>query len=364
MIGQRIIGNYVVTELLGEGGMGAVYTAHNQALDERLAVKVLHPQMARHPQMVERFIAEARAASAIKHPNIIKMVDTGQLPTGEHFIAMEYLDGYPLDTATFPLPLDQALQILVQVCSGLEAAHARGIIHRDLKPANLFVSPQPGNPHFTKILDFGIAKLIDQHLAGSVQTRTGQLMGTPTYMSPEQLRATKEVDHLTDVYAMGAIAFELVTGKRAYEPSSVGDLAIKQATEGPRDPTTLRHDLPARWAQAILSALATEQMVRPQSVRELAELLIAATPNGVALARAVGFEPRAGLEASATTPEQTPGTRPAAVAARHTMPLDDSPAANVGSAPSAGRTVMTAVLVSVFSIAGGILTGILLSGGF
>lgn len=361
MIGRRIIGNYVVTELLGEGGMGAVYTAHNQSIDERLAIKVLHPQMAAHPQMVERFLAEARAASAIKHPNIIKMVDCGQLDTGDHYIAMEFLEGYPLDQAEFPLSLEDALQILVQVCSGLEAAHGRGIIHRDLKPANLFVSPQPGNPLFTKILDFGIAKLTDQHLAGSVQTRTGQLMGTPNYMSPEQLRATKEVDHLTDVYAMGAIAFELVTGKRAYEPSSIGDLAIQQATEGPRDPTTLRHDLPAPWSHAIMSALATDQMLRPQGVRDLAERLIAATPNGVELARAVGYEPRNAPPARApSVAEQTPSTDPVAVAAQRTPTALPGPAVQ---RHSASRTAFTAIWVSILSIGGGVLAGVLVSGG-
>ena len=179
---------------------------------------------------------------------------------------------------------------MVQVCAGLEAAHALGIIHRDLKPPNLYVTPKPHNALLVKILDFGIAKLNDEHLAGGVKTLTHQAMGTPYYMSPEQARATRDVDHRTDIYALGAIAFELVTGERPYSPTSIGDLVLQQHSGPPPDPRNQRPDVPVAWADVIVSSLGADPAMRPQSARMFAERLIGATPNGVALAASVGYE--------------------------------------------------------------------------
>ncbi len=281
-IGERVFGGYVVSDKLGEGGMGVVYAIANEALNRKLALKLLLPQWSHAPQIVQRFLAEARAASAIRHPNIIEIIDASQLANGAHYMLMEFLEGDCLEKflrERGPVSVDTALIILSQVCSGLQAAHDRGIIHRDLKPANLFVSPTPTNPLFTKILDFGIAKLTDPELAGDLRTMTNTVIGTPSYMSPEQARGAKDIDHRTDIYALAVIAYELLGGALPYAASSLGDLVYKQATAPPRDVRELRADLPPGWSNAIMSALSVDPAERPQSAREFLELLEAATPN-------------------------------------------------------------------------------------
>jgi len=281
-IGQKVFGGYVVSDKLGEGGMGVVYAIANETLNRRLALKLLLPQWSRTPQIVQRFLAEARAATAIRHPNIIDILDAAQFDDGSHYMLMEFLEGDALDKFLHergPVPVETALEILSQVCSGLQAAHDRGIVHRDLKPANLFIAPSPTNPLFTKILDFGIAKLTDPSLAGDLRTMTNTIIGTPSYMSPEQARGAKDIDHRTDIYALAVIAYELLAGALPYSASSLGDLVYKQATAPPQDLSELRGDLPAEWRSTIMSALSTDPNDRPQSAREFLERLTVATPG-------------------------------------------------------------------------------------
>ncbi len=289
LLGLPLFGGYVITRKIGTGGMGAVYLVENAELGKKLAIKVLLPDRSTSPTATSRFLAEARGASAINHRNIITIIDASELPDGRHYILMEHLEGTTLRRyarGLGPMPVDVTLAILAQVCSGLQAAHDRGIIHRDLKPSNIFVTPQPDNPYFTKILDFGIAKLEDPALAGEIQTKSQTVAGTPNYMSPEQARALRDVDHRSDIYSVGVMAYELLTGRLPYKAKSVGDLVYQQSSTTPVRISELRKDIPRAWDEIIHSAIQLEPANRPSSAQELARLLMEATPRGEAIARA------------------------------------------------------------------------------
>ncbi|HXU80623.1 MAG TPA: serine/threonine-protein kinase, partial [Polyangia bacterium] len=199
MIGQKF-GNYRSLSLLGEGGMGAVYLAEHPEIGRKVAVKVLRSEFSRDTQLLGRFLNEAKAANAIGHPNIIEILDMGTTADGMPYLVMELLEGEVLAgrlRRLGRLPLPVALEIAYQTASAVGAAHRKGIVHRDLKPDNLFIVPDEHDParERVKVLDFGIAKLQMRGPGDSVKTRTGTLMGTPVYMSPEQAMGTKEVDH-------------------------------------------------------------------------------------------------------------------------------------------------------------------------
>ena len=213
--------------------MGAVYVGENPRLGKRIAVKVLLPQFCQSPQIVERFEAEARAASAIHHPNIIDVLDVAQLDDGRLYISMEYLQGASLESfirSRGPLGVDEVLRIVVPACDALQAAHDAGIIHRDLKPANLFLVDTPENRQYVKILDFGIAKVTREDLAGGIHTGSHVVLGTPGYMSHEQARGSAGVDQRSDIYAMGVITYQMLTGRLPYSATSIGDLVAQQLT--------------------------------------------------------------------------------------------------------------------------------------
>ncbi len=289
LIGQPLFGSYVVKRLIGEGGMGVVYAVESQELGKTLAMKVLRGDASKlSATTTARFIAEARAASAINHRNIIDIIDSAELPDGRRYILMEFLDGPTLRQFAKdfgPLTMEVALAILAQVCSGLQAAHDRGIIHRDLKPSNIIIAPQPDNPYFTKIVDFGIAKLSDPALGSEIETQTSALAGTPAYMAPEQARALRDVDQRTDIYAVGVMAYRLFGGRLPYSAHSIGELVHQQTTTAPEAINVRRGDLPGPWVELIHSAMSMDPAQRPQSANEFAAMMIAATPAGVEIAK-------------------------------------------------------------------------------
>jgi serine/threonine-protein kinase len=230
-------GNYQALSLLGEGGMGAVYLAEHPGIGRKVAIKVLRSELDHDPQLLTRFLNEARAANAIRHPNIIEVLDSGTTERGASYLVMELLEGEALSARIRRLSrLDEksTIEIAMQTASGLGAAHAKGIIHRDLKPDNLFIIPEESDAsrERLKILDFGIAKL---HVPSgdSLKTRTGTLMGTPVYMSPEQCLGTKEVDHRSDVYSLGIIIYEMLVGRPPFVSEGFGELLNMHLNERP-----------------------------------------------------------------------------------------------------------------------------------
>jgi serine/threonine-protein kinase len=260
MIGQ-LFGNYRALSVLGEGGMGVVYLAEHPEIGRKVAVKVLHADFARDQQVLTRFLNEARAANAIRHPNIIEILDSGVLADRTPYLVMELLEGEPLSTRikrVGPLPIGEIFDFSYQAASALSAAHAKGIVHRDLKPDNLFVVPDPHDEtrERLKVLDFGIAKLAQQSTADSFKTRTGTLMGTPIYMSPEQCRGIRAIDHRTDIYSLGVIIYEMVVGQPPFVSEGFGDLVNMHMNMAPPRPSGLRPDVPPALEALILTTLA------------------------------------------------------------------------------------------------------------
>ncbi len=253
--------------------MGAVYLAEHPAIGRRVAVKVLHPNYAHDQQLLGRFLNEARAANAIRHPNIIEILDSGVLASGTPFLVMELLEGESLGTRlrrVGMLPVAAALELAHQTASALGAAHAKGIVHRDLKPDNLFVIPDPHHPESEriKVLDFGIAKL-QQSPLDSIKTRTGTLMGTPIYMSPEQCRGTKALDHRTDVYSLGVIIYEMLAGHPPFVSQGFGELVHMHLNVEPAPLRPERPEIPPLLEAVVLKALAKNPEERFADMGEL-----------------------------------------------------------------------------------------------
>jgi serine/threonine-protein kinase len=280
LLGATVAGRYRVERKLGEGGMGAVYLASHAVLEKRIALKVLHGEFARKPDLVERFMQEAKAASRIRHENVIDISDFGSTPEGLVFFAMELLTGHDLHdeiararVAGNMLPWSRTKKIFLQVCSALAAAHAKGVVHRDLKPENVYLVQFLDDPDFVKLLDFGIAKLTEVNEQGGRKlTRTGMLFGTPEYMSPEQARG-ESIDHRVDIYAMGCILFQLVSGRVPFEADNFMGVLSQHLTEPPPviAPMVFDHiGAPRALSGVIARALAKDRADRFQTIDELA----------------------------------------------------------------------------------------------
>ena len=260
IIGQTI-GNYRVSVKVGEGGMGSVYLAEHPQICKRVALKVLHAEFASNPSVVSRFFNEAKAVNDIGHPNIVDVIDYGVL-SGQHpseqfvYFIMEYLAGQTLAQlvrAESPLPPERALTIALQCADALSASHRCEIVHRDLKPDNIILQQRGRERDFVKLLDFGIAKLTgEQH--GSNRTRTGIVMGTPAYMSPEQCEGKGNVDHRTDIYALGIVLYEMLTGRVPFIGDGYGEILIQHLTQSPISPSKFRV-LPPHVEVVVLKAL-------------------------------------------------------------------------------------------------------------
>ena len=306
-----VLGAYKIIDLLGEGGMGCVYRAEHVRLGRRVALKMLRPQCAANPVNLKRFFSEARAVNQISHEHIIEITDFFDGTNAQKYYIMELLEGmslYELTQAEGVPALGRTLRIASQICEGLRVVHDAGIVHRDLKPANIFLTTRAGRRDFVKLLDFGIAKLTDVPTGESLhQTAAGVLLGTPDYMSPEQAGGRGDIDHRTDVYALGVILYELVTGRRPFRAKSCAQLLVKHMTETPAPPNEVPDrpfELPAALSQLILQCLAKRPEDRPQSMAMIACRLqaivteIAENPpeprppsDPVALPRSTSYEP-------------------------------------------------------------------------
>ena len=345
--GQQVSG-YTVLRRLGRGGMGEVYLGQHRRVSRQAAIKVLVPELSQNQAVLERFFNEARATSLIKHPGIVEILDCDVLD-GQAFIIMEYLDGESLAGYLNRVgALASDLPILIGMtaasASAVGAAHALGIVHRDLKPDNIYL-------HFagsavqavtTKILDFGIAKLAQQEGSAGNQTKTGMLLGTPTYMSPEQCRGAARVDGRSDIYALGCILYEGITGKPPFVRDGMGDLIIAHVSETPEPPARKVAGLMPSLNSLVLRMLAKKAEDRPQTMEEVVEALRAC-------ARELGvnvdapLRPRVPVERPPASPEgvpsqlsgaSRPGTTP--IGLRGSGPV----AGESGSVPHRGTTPM------------------------
>jgi serine/threonine protein kinase len=234
-VGRTAGGKYRLVRLLGSGGMGEVYEAQHAAIGRRFAIKFLHSLLASNGESVARFQREAQAAGGLENENIAAVVDIGTADDGAPFLVMEYLDGEDLAkllVRSGPLSVPRAAYIIIQACRGLAAAHSRGIVHRDLKPENLFICKRNDGSDLVKVLDFGIAKLHTGRLGTGI-TQTGTTMGTPFYMSLEQARGAKEVDHRTDIYALGVILYEILSGAKPHPGESYNEILYHVLSKEP-----------------------------------------------------------------------------------------------------------------------------------
>jgi serine/threonine-protein kinase len=273
--GQLVREKYRLIRLLGSGGMGAVYEAEHVVVGRRFALKFLQPELVQNEDALARFRREARAAGSLDSEHVVAVTDFDRAEDGTPFLVMEYLAGESLAELLAregPLPVPRVVAALTQVCRGLEAAHAAGIVHRDLKPENLFVVRGKEGGDLLKILDFGVAKLLRPEAGGSV-TRTGAAMGTPFYMAPEQARGEKELDQRVDVYALGVILYELLSGQKPHPGDSYNAILAHILGQTPAPLASLRPGLPAPFTALVHRALANRPEDRPASAAELAREL-------------------------------------------------------------------------------------------
>ncbi len=285
-VGEILAGKYRIDRVLGAGGMGVVVAAHHLQLDERVAIKFLLPEMLAQQDAVMRFSREARAAVKIKSEHVARVTDVGTLETGAPYMVMEYLEGADLAELVRrgPLPISQAVDFVLQACEAIAEAHALGIVHRDLKPANLFLATLPGGVQSVKVLDFGISKLTGLSASGGQDsaTRTKALMGSPLYMSPEQMESSKDVDVRSDLWALGIILYELIAGVSPFLADTMPELILRIMSSSAPSLRERRPDVPAGLDAAILRCLVKDRAQRWQSVGELAAAL---SPFGTRKAR-------------------------------------------------------------------------------
>jgi serine/threonine protein kinase len=286
--GQVINGKYEVVELIGVGGLGFVVAANHVELGEKVALKFLRPEAMSNVEAVSRFSREARASAKLRSEHVARVFDVGTLPDGSPFIVMEFLEGINLGVLLHergPLPVSLAIEYVLQTCEALATAHASGVVHRDIKPDNLFLNRRAGDLHVIKVLDFGISKVSLSRSASETRhalVETTMAMGSPIYMSPEQIRAAKDIDARTDIWSLGCVLYELLTNRLAFDASTVTEVTAAILERETPSLRSARPDVPEELEIVIQRCLAKQPGQRFQNVSELA---IALAPFAAARAR-------------------------------------------------------------------------------
>ena len=361
LVGQRL-GEYVVRRRIGSGGMGVVYEGEHPVIGRKVAIKLIRPDSSDALRSRD-LVAEARATSTIRHRGIIDIFGFGELPGIGQYLVMEFLDGRPLDEVLqerAPLSLPEALRLITEVLGALSAAHGAGVIHRDLKPGNIFVVLESNGSEYVKVLDFGLAKQATAAHAPRAQTQAGMVVGTPEYMAPEQA-CGQAVSPRTDLYAVGVLLFEMVTGRLPFEGDSPMQVAVQHVQAPPPVPSSLVEGLPPALDAFILRLLEKDPDKRPgsaeEAVRELKGLSRALAAemtqlSGVARAHSARVPAASGARA----PGDSPGASPTVVrpGGRESSSLDTTripglePAAlapTAGSRPKWGLPVGIALMM-------------------
>lgn len=276
-VGGILDERFELLELLGHGGMGAVYKARHLLMDKLVAVKMLLQDVADDPTVNDRFKREAKASGRVNHPNVVQLIDYGQGPEGA-YIVVEYIDGIGLDgllKREGALSAARAVHIFEQICEGVGKAHSKGIVHRDLKPSNVMITTEDGDPDFVKIVDFGLAKALDPGEESQKLTQSGDIFGSPVYMSPQQCLG-HAADPRSDIYAMGVLMYETLTGKVPFLGANVGETIAKQLQEMPKPFAEMRPDLqiPKSLEKVVFKALEKDPENRQLSMAELKEEII------------------------------------------------------------------------------------------
>ena len=279
-----VVGHYKITGELKTGGMGEVFRATHELIGKPAAVKLLRPEFSANTEMVERFFNEARAATAIRHPGIVEVFDFGYHDSGRAYLVMEFLEGETLSDRLLGrtrLSEAEAATITRGIASALAAAHSKGIVHRDLKPDNVFLVPDPDMPsgERPKVLDFGIAKLADGPEGRVSQTRTGALMGTPAYMAPEQARAAGDIDQRADLYSVGCMLYEMLTGHAPFVAEGAGEIIAMQLFGVAERPSALVPELSNTLDDITMKLLEKDPADRFQNAAELVETLAKVLPG-------------------------------------------------------------------------------------
>ncbi|WP_437635424.1 protein kinase domain-containing protein [Sorangium sp. So ce854] len=354
--GDVLRGKYRIVRVIGAGGMGAVLEAQHLVLDQRVAIKLVLPEAAKRDASVQRFLREARAASSLRSEHVARVLDVDTLDGGLPYLVMDLLEGSDLSArlkAEGPLPIDEACEMGVQICEGLSEAHARGIVHRDIKPGNLFVVRRADGSPLVKVLDFGIAKLVapaDEISADSL-TSQNALVGSPLYMSPEQMRSPRAVDTRSDIWSLGVALYQALSGRLPFEAETFGELILLVTQDPPAPLSSRRAGLPEALSGSIMRCLERRPEDRWQDVAQLAAAL---APFAPARCRPLVERAQATLAASGrgSLPSAPHGQAPAAAPAGAAGSL---PMSTTVPAPEAARpasTSATATTVPAATIAG------------
>jgi serine/threonine-protein kinase len=274
-VGRVLDGRYRVLRLIAKGGMGSIYEAEHEAIGQRVALKVMHTALTGDDGVLSRFANEARAAAMLGHPGIIKCIDVGDTDDGTPYLVLELLEGRDLEAelrARGALPIHEAISIAIEVAAAVGCAHRAGIIHRDLKPDNVFLLARPEPTASLKVLDFGISKFTNG-LSAAPPTKTGTVLGTPNYMAPEQIHDSSKADARADVYGLGALLYQMLAGKMAFEAPALPTLVMKILSSRPPPLAEIRPELPAPLIAAVERALAKLPEERFASMDELMDAI-------------------------------------------------------------------------------------------